>query len=580
MRHFLNNIEISPRNRNEIGVVADFSGNPEFVQLNVDSVILPREANELIRNHITNVGLFEGIPYDVETSGVTLQYYVDLVDGVKVRDHEIEVKLKKRNALDNFKERADGTTFELMLAKGVIFNTSKVPFFVIKDNQGELLLNIAITGFIMGEALIQATKETAEAFNQLQGALTPSIPPEVDLGGILEASLNLIVKLAYYFALIIIVIKLAKQLLNILFPSKKFLPACYFTELLTKGCEYLGFTFESDLFNQYPHFALLPVPLTRDRESVFGDISFNNLETFPFSKGVPSSSDSVSTFGQFIDSLETMFNAQLIVRNGVVRIERRDWLQNQTINVIEPALSLQSDRDNEYTYNTDEIWKRYYIKYSLDYSDLHTLDSVTYDNHDAEFSTEPNFPVTHDDLITIKGLNEVPIPYSLGSRKTQLNFVEKVARELFETIDNIINVFGGSSSLTSLIDSRKDCLQISQLYFSTTKVLYGQTGAIKPNELIQEQNYFDFISANSLWNNFHQINEIQQNDFIIIENARIRLSHSEFVTLLNNNYAEINGVLVEILKIEWIDEQSFAQITYKQRENYASNKVITLTIDE
>ena len=136
MKHFLNNIEISPRNRNEIGVVADFSGNPEFVQLNVDSVILPREANELIRNHISNVGLFEGIPYDVETSGVTLQYYVDLIDGVKVRDHEIEVKLKKRNALDNFKERADGTTFELMLKKGVIFDTNKVPFFVIKDNQG------------------------------------------------------------------------------------------------------------------------------------------------------------------------------------------------------------------------------------------------------------------------------------------------------------------------------------------------------------------------------------------------------------------------------------------------------------
>ena len=139
MRHFLNNIEISPRNRNEIGVVADFSGNPEFVQLNVDSVILPREANELIRNHISNVGLFEGIPYDVETSGVTLQYYVDLIDGVKVRDHEIEVKLKKRNALDNFKERADGTSFDLMLSKGVEFDKVRVPFFVIKDNQGELV---------------------------------------------------------------------------------------------------------------------------------------------------------------------------------------------------------------------------------------------------------------------------------------------------------------------------------------------------------------------------------------------------------------------------------------------------------
>ena len=579
MRHFLNNIEISPRNRNEIGVVADFSGNPEFIQLNVDSVILPREANELIRNHIQNVGLFEGIPYDIETGGVTLNYYVDLIDGVKVRNHEVEVKLKKRNALDNFKERADGTTFTLMLEKGVIFETTKVPFFIIKDNQGELLLNVAITGFIMAQSLIEATKDVAEAFAQLQTAFVPDTTLGINVGEVIQASLNLIIKLAYYIALVIIVVRLAEQLFQVLFPIKKFLPACYFTELLTKGCEYFGYTFQSDLLNQYPHFALMPVPLAPDRKSIF-TLDVSGLDVFPFSKGVPSSSDSVSTFGQFIDSLELMFNAKLIVRDGVVRIERRDWLQNQTINVIEPALSLQSDRDNEFTYNTDEIWKRYYIRYALDYTDLHSVDGVTYDNHDAEFSTEPDFPITNEDLVTIKGLNEVPIPYSLGARKSELNFVEKIAKDLFATIDAVINFFGGSSNFESQIDSRKDCLQISQLYFSTTKILYGQTGAIKPNELIQESNYFDFVSAKALWNNFHQINEIQQNDFIIIENARIRLSHSEFVTLLNNNFAEINGVLVEILKIEWIDEQSFAQITYKQRENYANNKVLTLNVNE
>ena len=228
----------------------------------------------------------------------------------------------------------------------------------------------------------------------------------------------------------------------------------------------------------------------------------------------------------------------------------------------------------------NQIWKRYYIHYSLDYSDLHSVDGVTYDNHDAEYSTEPSFPITNSDLITIKGLNDVPIPYSLGARKSKLNIVELLAKDLFANFDAVINFFGGSSNFEAQIDSRKDCLQISQLYFSTTKVLYGQTGAIKPNQLIQEQNYFDYVSAKAMWNNFHKINEIQQNDFKLIENTRLMLSHSEFVTLLDNNFAEINGVLSEILKIEWIDEQSFAQITYKQRDDYANNKVITLTINE
>ena len=29
MRHFLNGVEVSPRNRDEIGVVCDFTGNPD-----------------------------------------------------------------------------------------------------------------------------------------------------------------------------------------------------------------------------------------------------------------------------------------------------------------------------------------------------------------------------------------------------------------------------------------------------------------------------------------------------------------------------------------------------------------------
>ena len=96
MRHFLNDIEVAPRNLTDIGVVSDFNQNPDILQVSVDSVILPREAKDIINNHIANVGLFEGIPYRIEVGGVTIDYYVDLIDGVKVRQHESEVNIKKR----------------------------------------------------------------------------------------------------------------------------------------------------------------------------------------------------------------------------------------------------------------------------------------------------------------------------------------------------------------------------------------------------------------------------------------------------------------------------------------------------
>jgi hypothetical protein len=53
----------------------------------------------------------------------------------------------------------------------------------------------------------------------------------------------------------------------------------------------------------------------------------------------------------------------------------------------------------------------------------------------------------------------------------------------------------------------------------------------------------------------------------------------DFVTLLNNNYAEIGGVNCEILQLEWIDEKSLATITYRIPDNYAAGKVTTLTIN-
>ena len=56
MRHFLNGIEVAPRNIDDIGVVSDFSGNPDILSLNTELVILPREANDLIREHINTVG--------------------------------------------------------------------------------------------------------------------------------------------------------------------------------------------------------------------------------------------------------------------------------------------------------------------------------------------------------------------------------------------------------------------------------------------------------------------------------------------------------------------------------------------
>jgi hypothetical protein len=585
MKHYLNNIEISPRNREEIGVISDFTGSPDILTLTTDTIILPREANDIIKQHIASVGLFEGLPYKVELEGnITIDYYVDLMSDIKVRLHEVEIKLIRRLGIDNFKSRADGTSFELMLSKGVNFTTHNVPYFIIKDNQIETAITLFISIYIMTKELIQAIKDTADSIAELIEASTPipGVSPagptlSYNVGAIVKASLKATAQIIYTGAVLLAVINLASQMFVLLFPPKRNLLGCNFMEIMQKSCAYLGYTFQSDLLTAQPYWNILPVPLIKDRKGIF-DIRPEAL-TSPFNKGVPSSSDTTPTLGLFIDALLTMFNARLIVNNGVVRIERRDWLYNQTANNIMPALSIQADRDDEFSYNIGEVWKRYYIHYQIDSTDLHTMDAEMYDFHDAEFSTEPNFTISNPDLVTIKGLNDVNIPFALGRRKEKLNWVEAIAYGFFVLVDTITGIFGGGTNLAPQIGQRKNCLQISQEYFTTTKVIYGKFGQYLSGAIVQQPDYTNSISALALWNQYHSINAIDQNDWIIKENVRVRLNGQDFVSLLNNNYADINGEMSEILKIEWIDEKSFAQITYQTRNNWAQNKVSTIIIN-
>ena len=585
MIHYINNIQITPRNRTEIGIISDFSGNPEELSLNTETIILPREAKDIVDQHIASVGLFQGIPYKITMDGgVSLDYFIDLTDGVKVRQHEIEVKLKRRRFLDDFRSQANGLSFEYMVSQGVQYPIRQVPYFVVKDNQLEQTLQLAIVTYIMTKELIQAVRDTATAIANVVESATPiaGLSPagpviSYNIGAIIRSSLLLVAQVLYTAALLVAVIKLGGQILATMFPPKRNFLGTRFIDLLEKSCEFMGYTFASSTIDR--KWVLCPVPLVRDADSIFDKVV--SAVSPAYNTGYPSASDTTPTLGTFIDALEIMFNARLIVQNNQVRIERRDWLQNQSTSNLIPSLSLQADRDDEYTYLTEggEVWKRYYIHYQTDFTDLHTCEGEVYGAHDVEFSTEPLFPVTDSQLLTIRGLNDVAIPFALARRKDKLTIVEALAKGLLAVVDGVTGIFGGGTSFVAQINSRKDAIRISQQYFAVTKVMYAVEGEFQTGGFVQRPDYLNYCGAQALWNNYHYINDIAQNDWILRENVRVRLTAQEFVTLQSNNFVLLDGVAVEILKIEWIDEKSWAQISYRTRGNWAQNKTFIQQIN-
>jgi hypothetical protein len=571
MRHFLNDIEIAPRNLQDIGFISDWSGRPAELQLNVDKIVLPREGKEIIEAHVQQLGVFEGIPYRVEMApGLSVQYYVDLTEEAIYRDHEIEVKIKQRLGMDSFWEQANGTSFELMRNRGVVFNFIKVPYVIIKDDQVAVGLTLGVSLYVMTQQTINAIQQTATLTAAFIQAVTPNatVPPLPPLGAILALAIQLAAQIAYTAALLIATVKLAQQFFELIFPKVRYYDACKVKELISKGCQYLGYTFSSTLLDSLPGLTILPVPLVKQKGSIF-DYLQNDLN-FAFTKGYPTAQDTTPTLGALIEAIETQFNAKTKILNGAVQLERRDYWQGVTPNQIVPALVVQDERIDEYTLNTDEIWKRYYIHYQVDYADIHTLDF--YDPTDAEYSTQPT-TIVNPDLVSIKGLNDVNIPFALGVRKGNLNWLEKTAKALFTLIDAVTGIFGGGTNFAGQIQSRVGVLQIGQQFFGVSKMLYvGSDGK-------QVVGYINKISARRIYENFHAINQIQNNDFEVRKSVRCAITNLDFVNLLNNNYADVNGELVEVLRVEFLDETCYAEITYKSPRNYADGKVITLQIN-
>jgi len=426
---------------------------------------------------------------------------------------------------------------------------------------------LSLSIYVLTQELIQSIQDLSDATSNLIEAITLNINaggPVVQIGEIISLSVRVLAQVAYTAALIVALVKLAQQFFELIFPKVRYFKACKVKELISKGCEFLGYQFESSLLDQIPGLTILPLPLVKCKRSIFDYIQ-NDLD-FAFTKGYPTAQDSGSLLGQLIRDIEIQFNARTRIINGVVYIERRDFWQNVTQNSIVPALAIQSDRQDEYILNTDEVWKRYYIHYQLDYADSHTLDF--FDPTAAEFSTEPN-SITNADLVSIKGLQDVNIPYALGVRKNRLNFIENLFKIFAEIIDGLTL---GATNLVGKINNRVGVLQVSQQFYSVTKMLYLVNDK-------QPTNYVELISAAKLWDNYHYINQIQLNDFQVRSDVRTRISSQDFVSLLTNNFAEVDGEVVEILRIEWIDEKSFCLISYKKPFNYSNDKVNTIEID-
>lgn len=560
MKHFINNTEITPRNIFDIGILCDFTARIDQNKLTTDTIILPNEGKNIVLQHLQNVGLFEGLPYDIQFAGNNLlNCYIDFTTNFSIKDNEVDVNIKKRNAHDNFFDNAEGLTFDYLNTQ-IVLTQKKIGYQILPQDAPAQALTCSITLFSIGVSIGQQVKEISETAKEFGSAI--AYAPFAVQGKLVEAGLKLVIQIVFIAVLVYQAYKMIQRMIELVIPKVRYFNVCTVLELLQKGCQQLGYTFKSTILEgNYKNLVLLPVPRNKERKKWY-EVFENELEQ-SFQNGFPSAGDTTPTLATLISAIETMFNGKTRVVNGTVQIERWDFWFDKSNSLINSSLVLQSEAKNSYSYDFSRLFKRYLIQYSTDYSDLNTIDRFEYAN--SEYSLERT-NIVNQDLNLIKGLTDMNIPFALATSKNKFTWLEQLFTETFKFIDKL-----ASSNLSSK-KSKLGFMQLTQQYFSTTK-MFIHDGNIKI-----DGNSETLMNPAYLWDNFHQINNPAVYQWIIKENVKIPMNSTVFMEILNDNYVTIDGLECEIIKIEYFDEKAYAVISYKQPNTDFKNNINVIKV--
>jgi len=562
-RHFINGIEVVPVGAENIGIKLDFMSDISEGELTTDTLKLTNAAYREVNMHVNSgEGLFEGIPYEIKVGSVTLEYFVNLTEGAIFADSYVECKIQKRWALSTFRDRARGLSFESLNANAPISGIFDIPYIIVPDNQIELFIMLSFATYQSTLAVIQATRDlitiitagTVEASTPIVG-----VTPSVNAGAIASLILKIAAQTIYTLALILILVKLIKDIIELIVPKVRYLKGSKIKNLIEQGCTYLGYGFSSTLLDAIGGLTHLPVPLVKSNPSILSQILGNS--TAYYNKGYPTASDTTPQLWDLIGEIRDLFNGKVYIRNKVVHLERRDFLASFASSSLVNTLNLQNIRENATEFNFMNTWKRYFMHYQFDPADLWTMDGI--EGVFAEYSTEA-INTTNADLVTIKNLAEIPSSFSLANRKKELNAVENSLSVLAIGVDNTINFLGGNSNLNALLLNRIGVTQISQQFFTVSKLMYTIGGK-------QPANFVDFIGMTAIYDNYHVINQVKEN-FKAIEKSAVPFAPLQFENMINNNFFfDQNGGPLEIRTFEWTSGAARASIEYQYPSTKAWN---------
>lgn len=560
------------------------------------------KANEHINGGLTGgVGALEGAPFRVELEhkGEVFDIfngYLNLLDA-DISCDEISAQAVEQGNVDWLEGFADSEFFEQMYDEGDIKDSDfvSIPYVINSIPKAGESFMMLLTAFVT----VQTIK------NEIQTLTEMSIEtgnPISAISGVLKIALRVL----YIATLLITVTKLIIDAVNLIIQPVKYHKGMYVKDSLRIAADRFGFdSFESSIIKSNPFSRMVVIPnqfdLPENEDGLLGFLKKDDKTEKGYFNG---------TVGDLINIMKVMFNGKVIIRDNILRLERRDYNPSTAVYQIPPV------EIDEYRLNGQDFISNIYVEFAYDINDKNTIQQ--YSGTSAQMTTLPKV-VVNPQMRLGGGLDKRSIPFALAKTKTTLTVPEKIVKNLAKVIDPLVgalvkvineiikvlnNVIKAIKKLIKaintlpkikikfdpepiktikytplgeLIDNRIGMMMIENDFINTAKVLLIDEASDPRYTKVSKDNG-QVLNAEYLINNFHNIDSF---DPVIYPNTNqhklyaidsVPFCFEDFKKVrVNNKVFDSNGNEGLIDGLEWNLMRQTAQINYRINEIWTNN---------
>lgn len=575
----------------EVNFDRDGNAKTKIVSTNFDFV---RDEATTIINRVYDgatggLGILEAMPLEVELerNGVIekpFSGYIDLTKDSLFNQELCKVNATERKSIEWLEEKADGFTFEYLKSIGIITSNDYkyIPYIVNSVPDYKESAIAILTAYVVYQQILDVIEKIKDIIVELTN-------PSTLVSAIIKASLMGI----YLATLIIAIVNLIKNIVKQLIQPVKYHACMNVKTLLEKGCRYLGISLSSSILTNtiFSKAYIMPEKSANPLDAANQILGFtlpNPTQQEGFYKG---------TMGSLLRYLKDQFNAKLYIQNDVLYFERLDY------NLTPAQFVLPDIYQPDYKTNADEFKANYYTTFQTDTIDKNTLQEYNGTSYQVIF--RPNI-YQDEDLVMMKGLEEVRIPFALAKRKTDLTIPEQIVKTFLDALSIVLNVVINTMNtlintvnnvtgivndiidafdligidipfslpsinnispvnLGNIIENRINMMKLETDFTSVPKIFLMDLGASSRFNKLTTGNE-TYMSAEYLYQNYHYINNFlptsdkpNGNQYIIKEFNNVRFGFDQYQQVKNNNQVIVGDKIGLIESFKW---NPYDQIAY------------------